>query len=474
MIHRLLAFLFGTIAASSAALDNPRPLDPRQPQGPVILWQTATGFTGEISAAGEIILVGASAACAIEEDERDEWDHVIETRQVPPAMREYNSLICLDARTGQLRWQSLHAPVRNRRFGIPAHPITSKPFIDGNRAYYLSANWMFVCVDLEGFGDGQNDGPYREEHLVGKHDADLVWVIDLQKDLGVAPRAAGDVGYIQSSPLVHEDLVYLVTGNGKDPLDGIVAPDAPSFIAVDKATGKLAWKSNAPGKKIIFQQGASPALLASSGEIVFPGGDGVLYGYDARRGVQRWRLDLNALGETERLYFETRPLVRGDTIFVSLRNSIEARLDGFAPMMALQPHGKKKLLWSFGKAERIEEFWWHSVATKEAIYTISRPNILHALDPQTGIPKWKLRLGQGGKDAMGMKLGLAGGYLFGTNTDGELMLVDPGEGGRKPKLLGTYELENGEMGAYYGRAVDTKYGVCLPTNRGVLMLQIPR
>ncbi len=49
------------------------------------------------------------------------------------------------------------------------------------------------------------------------------------------------------SPLIVGDLLFIVTANGVD--EGhinIPAPHAPSFIAVDKKTGKLLWEDNSP------------------------------------------------------------------------------------------------------------------------------------------------------------------------------------------------------------------------------------
>ena len=74
-------------------------------------------------------------------------------------------------------------------------------------------------------------------------------------------------------------------GNGVD--EGhinIPAPEAPSFIALDKKTGKLIWKNNAPGKNIMHGQWSNPvyAVIGGVPQVIFPGGDGWLYVLRAR------------------------------------------------------------------------------------------------------------------------------------------------------------------------------------------------
>jgi outer membrane protein assembly factor BamB len=64
---------------------------------------------------------------------------------------------------------------------------------------------------------------------------------------------------------------------------------------VDKKTGKLAWQSNAPGERVIEGQWANPtyAEVNGAGQVLFPGGDGVLYGFEAKTGKLLWKFDCN-------------------------------------------------------------------------------------------------------------------------------------------------------------------------------------
>jgi hypothetical protein len=68
-----------------------------------------------------------------------------------------------------------------------------------------------MCVDVEGFADGENDGVVQDEADNEKGDADIIWKLDMMEDLGVFPH-----NLATSSPLVDGDLVFLLTSNGVD------------------------------------------------------------------------------------------------------------------------------------------------------------------------------------------------------------------------------------------------------------------
>jgi outer membrane protein assembly factor BamB len=198
-------------------------------------------------------------------------------------------VMAFDAATGQFRWQAVH----NK---LPAGAVVDWPkegnpsvaAIDGDRAYYLSNRCEVVCIDLNGFANG-ND-VWTGETYAEKTDADIIWSVDLIKKYKVFPHNAS-----ASSPLVIGDIVYVVTGNGVD--EGhinIPAPDAPSFIALNKKTGELVWKDNSPGKNIMHGQWSSPAYSEDPvPQIIFPGGDGWLRAFEPKTGKLIWKFNGN-------------------------------------------------------------------------------------------------------------------------------------------------------------------------------------
>ena len=147
----------------------------------------------------------------------------------------------------------------NRRLSRPYGRVQSFSSPDG-------AHTLFGVP----FQDGKNDGPFTEEVSKGPTDADIIWKLDMMKDLGVSQHNMAN-----SSPLVAGSLVYVETSNGQDENhEGIKTPLAPSFIAVDKNTGKVVWQDNSPGKNILHGQWSSPAVGEVGGvlQAFFPGG----------------------------------------------------------------------------------------------------------------------------------------------------------------------------------------------------------
>ena len=72
-------------------------------------------------------------------------------------------------------------------------------------------------------------------------------------------------------------------------------PKAPSFIAVNKKTGKVVWSDASPGEHIMHGQWSNPAYAEVSGkpQVIFPGGDGWLYAFDPETGKLIWKFDCN-------------------------------------------------------------------------------------------------------------------------------------------------------------------------------------
>jgi outer membrane protein assembly factor BamB len=164
--------------------------------------------------------------------------------------------------------------------------------VAGDRVYYVSNRGELVCCDVQGFHDGENDGPFKEEARSRKQDADIVWILDMRKELGIRPHQAS-----ASSPLVAGDRVFVVAGHGRDYETGkVIRPEAPSFIAVDAATGKVLWQDNSPGDRILSGGWGSPAygIVDGQPQVAFPGGDRWLYAFEPASGKLLWKFDCGA------------------------------------------------------------------------------------------------------------------------------------------------------------------------------------
>jgi outer membrane protein assembly factor BamB len=142
--------------------------------------------------------------------------------------------------------------------------------VEGNRLWFVSNRCEVVCASTAG---------------------KVLWRLDMIKDLGVFPH-----NLATCSPLIVGDTLFTITSNGVD--EGhirIPAPDAPSFLAVDKNKGKVLWSSKLPGRKIMHGQWSNPVYTVanSQAQIIFPGGDGWIYSFNPRDGELLWKFDCN-------------------------------------------------------------------------------------------------------------------------------------------------------------------------------------
>ena len=159
--------------------------------------------------------------------------------------------MCLNPQTGRRYWQlpiprNMHGTTPPFHFNHWKCGVCSRPAIDGNRLYIVGPRGDILCLDRNGQADG-NAGPMVDEkkymgipdddpYQLTADDGDIIWRYDLIDQLGVVPH---DV--CGSSPAIYGDFVYACTSNGVDDTHNAVpAPDAPSLIALDKRTGKLA------------------------------------------------------------------------------------------------------------------------------------------------------------------------------------------------------------------------------------------
>jgi outer membrane protein assembly factor BamB len=309
--------------------------------------------------------------------------------------------------SGRLLWRARH-PWLKSRVNDMGQAIQSQPCFDGKRAYYMSNRGELMCVDVDGFRDEINDGPFKDEKERGAEDVDIIWKIDLMQELGVFKREAGDVGNPLPSPMVLGDLVFCGTAHGIPADGGRADPKPPSFLAVHKLTGKVAWSSNAPGADIIYGQWSSPVHAKVNGaeQVIFPGGDGFLYGFEPTTGKQLWKLDCNKPGALDpqwkgfrpeqrlesRFGFVGKPVVHEEMLYVALNDSIEARVP--LPLLGINlaaPGGQPRIVWQF------DDPAFKGTLTSAAVdggllFVTDAACTLFALDAKSGREWWRAKL----------------------------------------------------------------------------------
>jgi outer membrane protein assembly factor BamB len=298
-------------------------------------------------------------------------------------------LMCFRESDGKFLWQAVSDKLE-QGYDWPEQGVCSSPAVDGKRLYFVNNRAELVCLDTEGFMDGKNDGPFTDETHTGPTDADIIWKLDMMKELGVFPHNMAN-----SSPVVFGDLVYAETSNGQDENHEKVAnPKAPSFIAVNKATGKVIWQDNSPGDRILHGQWASPAIGDVGGvlQAFFPGGDGVLYGFDALTGAKLWSFDLNpkdSVFPKTRNYIIATPVLYESKIYLAVGQDPENG-EGIGHLYAIDPSKRGDAtdtgrLWRYDKIRRSIS----TVAIADGLlYTADFSGFMHCLDAATGQPYW--------------------------------------------------------------------------------------
>jgi outer membrane protein assembly factor BamB len=121
-------------------------------------------------------------------------------------------IMCFRESDGTFLWQSATPKLSAGRVNDwPLQGVCSSPFVEGDRLYYVSNRAEVMCLDTEGFQDGENDGPFKTETDTSAIDADVVWKLDMIGELDVFPH-----NLAVCSPIAVGDLLFVVTANGVD------------------------------------------------------------------------------------------------------------------------------------------------------------------------------------------------------------------------------------------------------------------
>src|SRR5262249_15500010 len=254
----------------------------------------------------------------------------------------------------------------------------------------------------------------------------ILWSLDMVKKLNVYPCFLANC-----SPLVVGNLVFVVTSNGVDSKTMKVKhPDAPSFIAVNKKNGEVVWKDSSPGKNIMEGQWGNPAAAEVKGvtQVIFPGGDGWLYAFEAKSGKLLWKFDCNpkaaeykGKGRGDKNYLLATPVIHDNKLYIGVGQNPE---DGpglghlWCVDITKEPKNKDKdlspvkdnfdpkadinkdsgLVWHYGgpvvpKPKKGRDYVFgrtlSTVAVHDGlIYAAELDGFLHCLDAKTGEAYW--------------------------------------------------------------------------------------
>ncbi|HEY6168054.1 MAG TPA: PQQ-binding-like beta-propeller repeat protein [Verrucomicrobiae bacterium] len=233
-----------------------------------------------------------------------------DTPRDPKHAGDRSILMCFDEKTGEFLWQLVVPKLASGKVNDWENlGILSSPTVEGNRVYLVTSRCEVICVTTDGLAKGnvgfQDEakyvvGPGKPPEACGPKDADIVWKYDMMDELGVFPHNASNC-----SILIVGDVLYICTSNGQDwTHSNIPSPLSPSFIAIDKKTGKFLGEDDAGISKRIFHgQWSSPSTGNVNGKqlVFFGGGDGWCYAFDSKPVKEGdssflktvWKFDMN-------------------------------------------------------------------------------------------------------------------------------------------------------------------------------------
>src|SRR2546426_4557938 len=277
---------------------------------------------------------------------------------------------------GEFLWQDVNDKLPSGRANDwPFQGVCSSPLVEGDRLYYVTNRCEIRCLDIHGDGN--------------KH-AKLIWKFDMMEEVGSQPHNMSN-----SSPVSYGDLIFVSTSNGQDESHvHIPSPRAPSIIAVNKQTGKLAWEDNSVGDRILHGQWSSAAVgkIGDVVEAVICQGDGWVRGYEAQSGKKLWEFDLNpkdSVWPKTRNEVISTPVIYDNKVYIANGQDPEHG-EGVGHLYAIDATKRGDItdlgrLWRYDKIRR-------SISTG-AIYNgllfyADFSGFLHCLDVNTGKPYW--------------------------------------------------------------------------------------
>jgi outer membrane protein assembly factor BamB len=236
----------------------------------------------------------------------------------------------------------------------------------------------------------------------------------MMDELGVFPHNASNC-----SPLILDNRVYVCTSNGQDWSHvTIPAPQAPSFIVLDKKTGELLGEDDAKiGPHIFHGEWASPSagMVDGKWQVFFGGGDGFLYAFDAvpEKGTDGgvfkmlWKFDavLDAY-KTDKAGKKIKypapdgpseiiatPVFYKGKIYVAVGQDPEHG-EGVGRLMCIDPKGakgdvtKSALVWDFKDIKRSISTVAIDPAT-DLLFTGDYSGFVYCIDSKTGKLLWQ-------------------------------------------------------------------------------------
>jgi len=186
----------------------------------------------------------------------------------PKYQDDRSCLYAFSEATGEFQWQLAVPKLASGKVNDWEYlGIVSTPRVESGKVYLVTNRCEVVCLDAGGMSSAIAS-PFKDEAKYlggpghppiepGPTDAKIIWRYDMMAELGVFPHNAA-----RCSIIILGNALFSGTSNGMDWTHvNIPSPLSPSFISLDKNTGKLLGKDDAKiGPKIKHSQWGSPSI----------------------------------------------------------------------------------------------------------------------------------------------------------------------------------------------------------------------
>ena len=230
-------------------------------EGPKKLWSKSVGkgWNSPVAVEGILYAFGRTQKAAVQSGPAS-----ADAAEQAPAKGPFGTLTALRADTGEIIWQNSYTSIPR----VEKPSMRATPTVEKDRIYTFDDDGELVAWNR---GDGK-----------------IAWQLNVLQELGAKPIKWG----CASSPAVEDGKIYVQGG-----LTGSLV------IAVDKNTGKVAWKSQAEGPSGYAT--IVPITVEGRKQLLVAGGDHVV-AMDRATGKTAWSVPY----ETEYKINAATPVVR--------------------------------------------------------------------------------------------------------------------------------------------------------------------
>ena len=384
-----------------------------------VAWRTEVpgrGWSSPVVVGDQVWLTTAHETAATEEEAAERLKENTGSQQLTVLSEVRLDAICIDKKTGKILKE---IPVLRKKSPQWVHATNSyaspTPVIEEGRMYIQNGSYGTACIDIE-------------THKVLWTNQEL-WVM----------HENGPGG----SPAIWQDLIIFH-------MDG---SDEQYIAAIDKQTGKVAWRTPRSGEMNSNPQlkkaYGSPVVTEIKGrEVVISPAANWVYAYDPASGEELWKVAYEGLGFS----IVPKPVIGDGMIYIGT-SYMKPRMLGI-DITGDQP----SVAWEHKRnAPAISS----PILIDDALYFVSdKGGIVTCLDAKTGSERWRDRIGGNHSSSPTC----AGGLLMFHSREGETAVLKPGA---KFELLQRNKLE----GAHYATAAISDDSLFVRTDKALYKIE---